>query len=96
MVVWRLRRIMSVRIVFGCICDDSKLELRGGTPGASNGLHAANVFLSYSTMVRLQFQCKTQGYEVHEPNAPQPALALCTRLAPLPGVPVAFQKQWEH
>ena len=33
MVVWRLHQIMSVRIVFGCICDDSKLELRGGTPG---------------------------------------------------------------
>ena len=36
MVVWRLHGIMSVRIVFGCICDDSKLELRGGTPGSSS------------------------------------------------------------
>ena len=32
-VVWRLHQIMSVRIVFGGTCDDSKLELRGGTPG---------------------------------------------------------------
>ena len=29
MVVWRLHQIMSVRIVFGGTCDDSKLELRG-------------------------------------------------------------------
>ena len=28
-----LHQIMSVRIVFGGTCDDSKLELRGGTPG---------------------------------------------------------------
>ena len=29
MAVWRLHKIMSVRDVFGRICDDSKLELRG-------------------------------------------------------------------
>ena len=29
-----LHEFMCVRIVFGCICDDSKLELRGGTPGS--------------------------------------------------------------
>ena len=28
-----LHQIMSVRIVFWCLCDDSKLELRGGAPG---------------------------------------------------------------
>ena len=29
-VVWRLHQIISVRIVFGGTCNDSKLELRGG------------------------------------------------------------------
>ena len=32
MVVWRLQEVMSVRVVFGCICDDPKLVLRWGTP----------------------------------------------------------------
>ena len=31
MAVWRLHQIIAVRDVFGCVCDDSKLELRGGT-----------------------------------------------------------------
>ena len=34
--LWRLHKIMSVRIVFGRICDDSKLELRGSTPEPSS------------------------------------------------------------
>ena len=29
MLLLLLHQIMSVRIVFGCMCDDSKLELRG-------------------------------------------------------------------
>ena len=32
MAVWRLHQIIAVRNVFGRVCDDSKLELRGGTP----------------------------------------------------------------
>ena len=33
MLLLLLHQIMSVRIVFWCLCDDSKLELRGGAPG---------------------------------------------------------------
>ena len=38
MVVWRLHQILSVRIVFSGTCDDSKLEVRGGTRGPPSSL----------------------------------------------------------
>ena len=38
MAVWRLHQIIAVRIVFGGLCDDSKLEVRGGTPDPPSSL----------------------------------------------------------